>query len=102
MALARSTPEAIMPAKTSKIRAEERPKQGQSVPLGDTGDGETGVPANEQGISNRPGDKDEAPMDPANPASKPRGTTKDQINEMEGEGQAQAPGQDPPPNTNDK
>jgi hypothetical protein len=47
-----------MPAKTSKIRAEERPKQGQSVPLGDTGDGETGVPPDEQGISNREGDRD--------------------------------------------
>ena len=42
----------------SKIRNEERPKQGQSVPLGDTGDGETGVPADEQGISNREGDQD--------------------------------------------
>jgi len=31
-----------------------------AVPRGDTGDGNTGVPANEQGISNRPGDKDEA------------------------------------------
>jgi hypothetical protein len=91
-----------MPHKTHIIATEDRRKSGQSVSLGDTGDGDTGVPNDEQGISNRPGDKDEAPMDPANPASKPRGTTKDQINEMEGEGQAQAPGQDPPPNTNDK
>jgi hypothetical protein len=27
-------------------------------PLGDTGDGDTGVPNDAQGISNRPGDKD--------------------------------------------
>ena len=27
-------------------------------PLGDTGDGDAGVPADEQGISNRPGDTD--------------------------------------------
>ena len=27
--------------------------------LGDTGDGNTGVPADEQGISNRPGDQDD-------------------------------------------
>ena len=46
-----------MKRNTSKIRNEERPKQGQSVPLGDTGDGETGVPADEQGISNREGDR---------------------------------------------
>jgi hypothetical protein len=49
---------ATMPAKTSKIRVEERPKQGQSVPLGDTGDDETGAPTEEQGISNREGDRD--------------------------------------------
>ncbi len=91
-----------MPENKSKIRTDERPKQGQSVPLGDTGDGNTGVQANEQGISNRKGDKHKKPMDPTNPASKPHGTTKDQIDEMEGEGQAQAPGQEPPPKTDDK
>lgn len=36
----------------------ERPNLGQSIPLGDTGDGDTGVPDNEQGISNRAGDQD--------------------------------------------
>ena len=30
----------------------------KAQPLGDTGDGDTGVPADEQGISNRPGDRD--------------------------------------------
>lgn len=30
--------------------------------------------------------------DPKNPASKPHGTTTDQITEMESEGQAQTPG----------
>jgi hypothetical protein len=29
----------------------------KAEPLGDTGDGETGVPESEQGISNRAGDK---------------------------------------------
>jgi len=31
----------------------------KSEPLGDTGDGDTGVPENEQGISNRAGDQAE-------------------------------------------
>ncbi len=31
----------------------------KAKPLGDTGDGDTGVPAEEQGISNRPGDADQ-------------------------------------------
>jgi hypothetical protein len=42
---------------TDRIPDEQRPAVGQSVPLGDTGDGDTGVPAREQGISNRPGDR---------------------------------------------
>ena len=50
-----------MPQKTDVLTAEERAKRGQSVPLGDTGDGDTGVPDDEQGISNRPGDEDEDP-----------------------------------------
>jgi hypothetical protein len=36
----------------------DRPNRDLRGPLGDTGDGDTGVPANEQGISNRPGDKE--------------------------------------------
>lgn len=32
-------------------------------PLGDTGDGRTGVPDDEQGISNRPGDRAEDDVD---------------------------------------
>jgi hypothetical protein len=31
----------------------------KAKPRGDTGDGHTGVPAGEQGISNRPGDAEE-------------------------------------------
>ena len=38
----------------------------------------------------------ETPDDPQNPASKPHGTTTDQINEMESEGQARTPGQPAP------
>ena len=34
---------------------------------------------------------------PPNPASQPHGTTQDQINEMESEGQAMNPGQNPNP-----
>ena len=33
--------------------------QGRAAPLGDTGDGNTGVPEGQQGISNRAGDKDD-------------------------------------------
>jgi hypothetical protein len=40
------------------LSMEERVRRGQSVALGDTGDGHAGVPSDEQGISNRPGDKD--------------------------------------------
>jgi hypothetical protein len=39
-----------------RISDEQRPSLGQSFPLGDTGNGQTGVPAGEQGISNRRGD----------------------------------------------
>ena len=46
----------------NKIDDNERPDLGQSVPLGDTGDGETGVSENEQGISNRLGDRDTAEL----------------------------------------
>jgi hypothetical protein len=41
-----------------KQTEQDRVSQGQSIALGDTGDGVTGVPAQEQGISNRPGDRD--------------------------------------------
>lgn len=34
--------------------------------------------------------------DPSNPASKPNATTEDQVANMESEGQAQQPGQEPP------
>jgi hypothetical protein len=43
---------------TMKRTEEDRLSQGQSLAKGDTGDGVTGVPAQEQGISNRPGDRD--------------------------------------------
>ena len=41
-------------------------------------------------------------LDPKNPASKPYGTTRDQVANMEGEGQAQTPGQEPPADINEK
>lgn len=34
-----------------------KPETPAGRPLGDTGDGNTGVPDDEQGISNRPGDR---------------------------------------------
>jgi hypothetical protein len=39
------------------ITEDQRPFHSQSLPLGDTGDGSTGAPSEEQGISNRPGDR---------------------------------------------
>jgi hypothetical protein len=73
-----------MPQNTKRIATADRRKSGQRVPPGDTGD------------------KDETTIDPTSPASKPHGTTKDQIDEMESEGQAQGQGQEPPPKANDK
>ena len=52
-----SAAEATLANTTDRISDEQRQALGQSVPLGDTGDGNTGVPAGEQGISNRPGDR---------------------------------------------
>jgi hypothetical protein len=49
--------EVTLANKNERISDEQqRPLIGQSLPLGDTGGGQTGVPAGEQGISNRPGD----------------------------------------------
>jgi hypothetical protein len=49
--------EGILVYTKNPIPDDERPLHGQSLPLGDTGDGNTGVPSGEQGISNRPGDR---------------------------------------------
>jgi hypothetical protein len=38
-----------------RISDEQRPMLGQSVPIGDAGSGQTGVPAGERGIPQRPG-----------------------------------------------
>jgi hypothetical protein len=43
----------------------------------------------------------ETPRDPKNPASKPNATTEDQVANMENEGQAQQPGQEPPAEVDD-
>ena len=40
--------------------------------------------------------------DPSNPASKPNATTEDQVANMESEGQAQQPGQEPPADIRDE
>jgi len=48
------------------------------------------------------GDSDVPVLDPTNPASKPYGTTRDQVANMEGEGQAQTPGQEQPAGINEK
>jgi hypothetical protein len=49
--------EGILAYTKNSIPDEQRPFHGQSLPLGDTGDGDAGVPSDEQGISNRPGDR---------------------------------------------
>ncbi|MBK5298949.1 MAG: hypothetical protein JJE40_17480 [Vicinamibacteria bacterium] len=45
---------------------------------------------------NHPAGSKNAPLDPKNPTSKPNATTQDQVSNMESEGQAQQPGQEPP------
>ena len=42
-----------------------KPETPAGRPLGDTGDGNTGVPDDEQGISNRAGDRDDSRRDDA-------------------------------------
>jgi hypothetical protein len=49
--------EVILANTKNSIPDEERSLRSQSLPLGDTGDGNTGVPSDEQGISNRRGDR---------------------------------------------
>jgi hypothetical protein len=49
--------------KKSLVTIEDRRKAGQGLPLGGTGDGNTGVPDDQQGISNRPGDQDNEDVD---------------------------------------
>jgi hypothetical protein len=49
--------EGILAYTKNPIPDEQRPFHGQSLPLGDAGDDNTGVPSGEQGISNRPGDR---------------------------------------------
>ena len=83
-----------MPAHKGRISAEERARKSRSVAHGDTDDGNTPVPAG--------GDRRPPVLDPRNPDSKPHGTTKDQISTMEGEGQAQTAGQEPPEDINEK
>lgn len=56
----RKRAEVLLANTKNAIPAEQRPLLGQSLPLGDTGDGNTGVPSGEQGISNRPGDQPDA------------------------------------------
>ena len=53
----RKRAEVLLANTKNAIPAEQRPLLGQSLPLGDTGDGNTGVPSGEQRISNRPGDQ---------------------------------------------
>ena len=45
-----------MSEQNMNVDEQYRIRSGQSAARGATGDGETGVPAGEQGISNRPGD----------------------------------------------
>ena len=52
-----------MSPKKNIVAIEDRRKAGQGFPLGDTGDGDTGVSDDQQGISNRPGDHDDEDLD---------------------------------------
>ena len=59
-----------------------KPETPAGQPLGDTGDGNTGVPDDEQGMSNRPGDRDDSRREEADdegnaPKSGPNTTSKD-------------------------
>jgi hypothetical protein len=51
-----SAVEVTLEHNNERISDEQRPMVGQSVPIGDSGSGQTGVPAGERGIPNRPGD----------------------------------------------
>ncbi len=55
--------EKTMSPKKNIVAIEDRRKAGQGFPLGDTGDGNTGVPDDQQGISNRLGDQDGDDLD---------------------------------------
>ena len=91
-----------MPARKDKMSGQERVKKSH-VARGDTDDGKTHVPADEPSVSDHPGGANDAPvLDPRNPASKPHGTTMDQVANMESEGQAQTPGQKPPADIHEK
>ena len=92
-----------MPDSKDKTSGQERVKKSQ-VTRGDRdAGGKTHVPADEPGVSDHPGGDSDAPvLDPTNPASKPYGTTRDQVANMEAEGQAQTPGQEPPADINEK
>lgn len=57
MAHAANRAEGILAYTKNPIPDDLRSFHSQSLPLGDTGDGNTGVPSGEQGISNRPGDQ---------------------------------------------
>ena len=61
-------------------------------------DGGRSVPTGKPDVDNGRHGTGTQPGQPR-PESLPHGTTKDQINEMESEGQAEKPGQDTPPDT---
>ena len=54
-----------MSGQNPESHEEGRIRSGQSAARGATGDGQTGVPTGEQGISNRPGDADDPDDDDA-------------------------------------
>ena len=85
-----------MSAHEDRITAAERARKSRSVARGDTDTG-SNTPMPAKGDRRPP-----AVLDPTNPASKPYGTTKDQISTMEGEGQAQTPGQESPEDISEK
>jgi hypothetical protein len=54
------TPDDPASERRRREEADDRARHGQSLAMGDTGDRGTGVEKDAQGISNRPGDTDDA------------------------------------------
>ena len=86
-----------MPDSKDKKSGRERVKKSQVTSGVRDDKGKTHVPADQPSVSeHQGGDSDVPVLDPTNPASKPYGTTRDQVANMEAEGQAQTPGQEQP------
>ena len=92
-----------MPDSKEKTSGREQVKKSQVTGGVRDDERKTQVPADQPSVSEHPGGDSDVPvLDPTNPDSKPYGTTRDQVANMEGEGQAQTPGQEQPAGINEK